>query len=62
LVSDDGHAWEIAGTTSAPTPASTAGYPPDFLPSESFLHTIRSTQVDQPQPLLSDRLFDEIRR
>ncbi len=35
-VSEDGRAWEVAGTTSAPKPASTAGYPPDFCPPNHF--------------------------
>jgi len=34
--SEDGRTWEVAGTTSAPTPASTAGYPPDFCPPHHF--------------------------
>jgi hypothetical protein len=30
LTSDDGRTWQQAGSVSAPAPASTAGYPPDF--------------------------------
>jgi len=35
-VSEDGRAWQLAGTTSAPKPASTVGYPPDFCPPNHF--------------------------
>jgi hypothetical protein len=35
-VSEDGRAWAVAGTTSAPKPASTAGYPPDFCAPNHF--------------------------
>jgi len=35
-ISDDGRAWQEAGTVSAPKPASTAGYPPDFSAPNHF--------------------------
>ncbi len=35
-VSEDGRSWQVAGTTSSPKPASTAGYPPDFAPPNHF--------------------------
>jgi len=34
--SEDGNTWQPAGSTSAPQPASTAGYPPDFCPPNHF--------------------------
>ena len=34
--SDDGRTWQEAGSTSAPKPVSTAGYPPDFCPPDHF--------------------------
>jgi hypothetical protein len=36
LTSDDGRTWQEAGIVSAPTPASTAGYPPDFCAPNHF--------------------------
>jgi hypothetical protein len=36
LTSEDGREWKPIGTTSAPKPSSTAGYPPDFCPSGHF--------------------------
>ena len=36
LTSEDGRTWQVAGTASAPKPASTAGYPPDFAPPNHF--------------------------
>ena len=41
-VSEDGRVWDVAGTTSAPKPASTAGYPPDFCPANHFFTPIIS--------------------
>jgi len=35
-VSQDGRQWKPVGTTSAPKPSSTAGYPPDFSPPNHF--------------------------
>ncbi len=34
--SEDGRTWETAGSASAPKPASTAAYPPDFCPPNHF--------------------------
>jgi hypothetical protein len=34
--SEDGHEWQEAGSVSAPQPASTAGYPPDFSAPDHF--------------------------
>ena len=34
--SEDGNTWQPAGSTAAPQPASTAGYPPDFCPPNHF--------------------------
>lgn len=34
--SEDGSTWQAAGSTTAPQPASTAGYPPDFCPPSHF--------------------------
>ena len=36
FTSDDGRAWQEAGSISSPAPASTAGYPPDFCASNHF--------------------------
>jgi len=36
LTSEDGRAWQEAGSVSAPAPASTAGYPPDFCAPNHF--------------------------
>ncbi len=35
-VSEDGRDWKVIGSASAPKPASTAGYPPDFCPPNHF--------------------------
>ena len=35
-VSEDGRTWQEAGSVSAPKPASTAGYPPDFCAPNHF--------------------------
>jgi hypothetical protein len=34
--SEDGRTWQVVGTTSAPKPASTAGYPPGFSSPDHF--------------------------
>ncbi|WP_348265106.1 discoidin domain-containing protein [Telmatobacter sp. DSM 110680] len=34
--SEDGRVWQTVGSASAPEPASTAGYPPDFCPPNHF--------------------------
>jgi hypothetical protein len=34
--SEDGRSWQEVGSTSSPTPASTAGYPPDFCVPNHF--------------------------
>jgi hypothetical protein len=40
-VSEDGRTWQLAGSTSSPKPASTAGYPPNFAgPNHFFTPTI----------------------
>jgi hypothetical protein len=36
LTSEDGREWQEAGSVSAPQPASTAGYPPDFCAPNHF--------------------------
>lgn len=47
-VSADGRAWEPAGTASAPSPASTAGYPPDFAgPGQFFTPSISLNSVSR---------------
>jgi Exo-beta-D-glucosaminidase Ig-fold domain/F5/8 type C domain/Glycosyl hydrolases family 2 len=46
--STDGRSWEQAGTVTAPQPASTAGYPPDFCePNQFFTPSISLNTVSR---------------
>ncbi len=45
-ISEDGRAWQLAGTLTRPTPASTAAYPPDFsAPNHFFTPSIPLSAV-----------------